>query len=897
MNLNRRSPFQFIPSGVAFLLAASAFSQVPDTLKYSLVPPPSTTLQTDESQGASVAMDGNLAVVGAPGADLNVYDAGIVKVYNLASATPNMPVAVLTQPDAVENEKFGAWVSISGTRVAVGCGNFGRIFVYELAGATPAVPVFARTGGYTAVAISGSVVVAGAPSDSTLSPYSGKVDVFDLGTPVPTLPVATIHNPTPSIADFFGSVVAIAGSRVVVGAYNDDAGAQHAGAAYVFDLASAVPTQPSVTFSNPSPVQYGYFGYAVAISGTRVVVGAVGGNVSYVYDLAGATPAVPAVTLPNPDGSGGFGDCVGISGNRVVVGAPFAPSGGTNAGKAFIYDMGSATPSTPVAFVDNPTPASEDRFGTSVAISGIRMAIGADADDTAAKNAGSVYSYALGSLPPAPPVVISNPSPAINGDFGASIAISGSRVVVGAPREDETGRAYVYDLAGPSPATAVLVINNPIPKFGDRFGAAVGILGNRIIIGAPGVDAAAADAGRAYIYDLASSVPDSPVATLNNPDPGPYVSLNAFGKSVAISGSRILVRGSAGRTWVYNLAGAPAAPVSSINGGGVVGLSGSIAVIGEPYATGSASESGRALVYDVASATPAIATLTKLTAAASDHFGWGVAASGTRIAVGIPGDDPAPGRFGSVQVFDLASANPTVPVATFINPTSGSDNYGESVAISGGFVLAGARNDTPGGTVQVFHLSGPSTPLATLRNPTTNSSGGFGEALTIDGTTVVVGAPHDSKVGVSKGMAYVFAPGPYSLWKHNVAGDAFASDLDDPDADSIPNIIEYSLLLLPLVSDPAPLHVTALDFPEGRRLRIVLPRDPARNDVTIEVQSAGNVSGPWETVAASVLGAPFAGAGYVSGDSATPGLKSVVIRDTVNMDDAVQRFMRVKVTR
>jgi hypothetical protein len=46
-----------------------------------------------------------------------------------------------------------------------------------------------------------------------------------------------------------------------------------------------------------------------------------------------------------------------------------------------------------------------------------------------------------------------------------------------------------------------------------------------------------------------------------------------------------------------------------------------------------------------------------------------------------------------------------------------------------------------------------------------------------------------------------------------------------------------------------------------------LTRDPARNDVTVEVQAGPAPDGPWTTVATSALGAPFTGAGYVGGDA------------------------------
>ena len=72
----------------------------------------------------------------------------------------------------------------------------------------------------------------------------------------------------------FGYSVAISGTRVVVGANGDDTGASDAGSAYVYDLSGGTPTVPVATLNNPGPAASDYFGNSVAISGTRVVVGA-----------------------------------------------------------------------------------------------------------------------------------------------------------------------------------------------------------------------------------------------------------------------------------------------------------------------------------------------------------------------------------------------------------------------------------------------------------------------------------------------------------------------------------------------------------------------------------------------------------------------------------------------
>ena len=63
------------------------------------------------------------------------------------------------------------------------------------------------------------------------------------------------------------------------------------------------------------------------------------------------------------------------------------------------------------------------------------------------------------------------------------------------------------------------------------------------------------------------------------------------------------------------------------------------------------------------------------------------------------------------------------------------------------------------------------------------------------------------------------------------------------------------------------------------------------------VEASGSPGGPWTVLALSIRGAPFAGPGYVSGDSALPGIKSVEVRDVVTFDAANRRFLRVRVER
>jgi hypothetical protein len=479
----------------------------------------------------------------------------------------------------------------------------------------PAPSVGVQSGaqlGYS-LAMDGAYTVVGAPLDDIGGTDSGMVKVFDSTTGGLLF---VLPNPGPSMGDYFGTSVAISGTRVVVGARYDDTGASNAGSAYVYDLTSSTPTVPVATLNNPNPAVLDLFGSSVAISGTRV-----------------------------------------------VVGTPLDDTGESTAGSAYVYDLSSGTPTVPVATLNNPGPAANDNFGTSVAISGTLVVVGAVADDTGASNAGSAYVYDLASGTPTVPVAtLNNPGPEASDSFGFSVAISGTRVVVGA-REDGTvdaGSAYVYDLSSGTPTVPVATLNNPSPGFQDLFGTSVAISGTLVVVGTPLDDTGASNAGSAYVYDLSSGTPTVPIATLNKPGPGLG---DNFGSSVAISG-----------TWV---------------------------VVGTPLDDTGATDAGSAYVYDLSSGTPTVpvAILNNPSPAVGDQFGNSVAISGTRVVVGTQFDDMGAADAGSGYVYDLTSSTPTEPVAILNNPgPAASDTFGQSVVLDGTIVAIGTPYDGSGVT-------------------------------------------------------------------------------------------------------------------------------------------------------------------------------------------------------
>lgn len=128
------------------------------------------------------------------------------------------------------------------------------------------------------------------------------------------------------------------------------------------------------------------------------------------------------------------------------------------------------------------------------------------------------------------------------------------------------------------------------------------------------------------------------------------------------------------------------------------------------------------------------------------------------------------------------------------------------------------------------------------------------------------------------------------------SGDA--ADTATPDKDGIQNLIKYGLVIVPGASGVSALpQGQKLTYAEGQRLALIFTRDPTRSDITIEVRAADTPGGSWTTIATSIGGAAFSGAGYVGETDAGGGLKTVEVRDTMNLSTATQRYMHIRVTR
>jgi VCBS repeat-containing protein len=729
------------------------------------------SLQTGAAFGLSTAVSEGLLVVGSPAADRNATNDGSVQVFD---ADSGVLLRELRNPTPADNDYFGFSVAISGSLVVIGAHNddagatdAGAAYVFDantgnllrtLSNPTPAA---SDAFGYS-VDISGSTVVVGAFGDDTGAPNAGSVYVFDVTTGELW---QTLNKPTPAVGDSFGWSVAISGSMVVAGAINDDTGAPDTGSVYVFDATAGNLLR---TLNNPTPATSDQFGNSVAISGNTVAVGAsrddagaLNAGSAYVFDAATGS-LLRTLTNPAPAATDEFGSSVAISAGRVAVGAYFDDSGATDAGSAYVFD---ATTGSLLQTIGNPAPAASDYFGKSVAISESKILVGASGDDVGATNTGSAFLFDAATGNPLHTLIM--PMPPTSDDFGRSVALSGNRLVAGATRNDmgatDSGLAFVYDA---TTGSLLRTLYNPTPATLDNFGYSVAMSGGIVLVGAYQDDTGAQNAGAAYLFDEATG---NLLRTLNNPAPD---SSDHFGYSVAISGTTVVVGApyddtsatNAGSAYLFDAATGNLlrtlnypVPASSGSFGISVAISGTTVVVGAPSHDAGAPYAGCVYLFDVNTGN-LLQTLSKPTPAIYDNFGEAVAISGTTVIVGTRYDNTGAMDAGAVYLFDADTGN---LLRTLSNPTpADSDNFGESVAISGATVIVGTPYDDTGainaGSAYVFDAATGAL-LATVPNPAPQSGDNFGRSLAAWGDVFAVGAPADDDGAVDTGSAYLFA--------------------------------------------------------------------------------------------------------------------------------------------
>ncbi len=178
-----------------------------------------------------------------------------------------------------------------------------------------------------------------------------------------------------------------------------------------------------------------------------------------------------------------------------------------------------------------------------------------------------------------------------------------------------------------------------------------------------------------------------------------------------------------------------------------------VILVGAPGDDDNGSSSGSAYLYNINGSL--IKKVKPSDGAAGDNFGYSVAAGSNKIVIGSPGDDDKGNSSGSVYVFDI-DGNQQIKITA--SDGAASDNFGHSVAIGCNVIVVGAPYDddkgSNSGSVYIFKRDG--TLIRKITAPDGAADDNFGWSVSVDLGRIVVGAPYNDLYGSDAGAAYIF---------------------------------------------------------------------------------------------------------------------------------------------
>jgi len=438
-------------------------------------------------------------------------------------------------------------------------------------------------------------------------------------------------------------------------------------------------------------------------------------------------PFVAQGRLTASDGAAGddLGFSVAVSGNTIVAGAPFHQVGANPArGSAYVFvePAGGWANATQTAELTASDGGARDQLGSSVAISGNRIVVGAPYHQVGPiGNQGAAYVFvepAGGWANAKQTAELTASDGAANDGVGSSVAVSGNAVVAGAPYHQvganpDQGAAYVFvePASGWANATQTAELAATDGGVYDELGSSVVASGNTVVAGAPYHQVGATiGQGIAYVFvePAGGWANGTQTAELTASDGRSY---DYLGFSVAVAANTV--------------------------------------VAGAPYhQVGANSDQGAAYVFVEPAGGWANGTETaELTASdggASDYLGLSTAISGNTVTAGAPYHQVA-GQIwhGAAYVFvEPAGGWANVTQTTELTAPGGaaSDYTGLSAAVGGQTIVAGVPGqrvlgNAAQGALAVFGVPQPtSTSVSCAPNPVV-----VGQPATCTATTVGAG--------------------------------------------------------------------------------------------------------------------------------------------------------------
>ncbi len=386
--------------------------------------------------------------------------------------------------------------------------------------------------------------------------------------------------------------------------------------------------------------------------------------------------------------------------------------------------------------------------------------------------------------------------------LGASIDLSGDRLIVGAPMDEDSGTyagaAYIMRWDGLAWTQEAKLIPEA-DAADDRFGSSVAIDGDWAAVGAPFDDDAADNAGAVWVYRSVGGV--WVFETKLTADDG--AADDQYGASVEMAGGRLIVgvpmdddcgidSGSAsvyhfdGNAWVVEVKLSPLVASAGDLFGADVSISGDMALVGAPLDDDGGLGAGSIHLFRrIDLGWERLDKLTAADAASGAEFGRAVSISGQSLVVGARYGSVGGIDVGSAYVFGFDAATDSWTQREKLSAHDGmaGDQFGADVSLHGDTIVVGApyaddNGDNSGGAYVFRYGAGGWSPAAKLTQRRGVALDYLGGSVAAGAEVVAVGAQGDDANGSESGAAYVFEAAPRDCNGDGVPDECHVGDID-----------------------------------------------------------------------------------------------------------------------
>ncbi len=414
-------------------------------------------------------------------------------------------------------------------------------------------------------------------------------------------------------------------------------------------------------------------------------------------------------------------------------------------------------------------------------------ALKVDAGSVTLNNAGSTILNGFEHVGDGSEYLAFGHAPVAEGKLGTAIAKEGDVMVVGAVYEASygsnlDGAVYIYRWNGSTWVFEQKLISPDLPTADgqpDKFGASIAVEGNLIVVGAPersepgyfrhGAAYAYHHNGSTWVYDSKISFSDETFE-------------NHFGDAMDIDSGRLVVGGNGrtseggfwtGKIWFFDYMGGAGSgwsetgnarqsdPVGNDYFGSFLDISGDHMIVGAP----SASNAGKAYIFEYNAGSGTWSETQKLTASdatVGDRFSFDVSIRDDIVAVGTY---PVAGGDGSAYVFRYDGTTWNEEKILVASDLTAGDVFGYKVSVGEDVVAISSHGHEVGavsnaGSVYVYEYDGANwleARQATADVPEADAY--FGRDVLLDNKQLYVGSIYaDEGATANAGRVYVIDP-------------------------------------------------------------------------------------------------------------------------------------------